>query len=438
MDTQRPDDRSIEQMTMRAVSWRLMPFLILAYLLCYIDRVNVGFAALQMNKAVGLDPKTYGLGAGIFFIGYFILEVPSNLALQRFGARTWIARIMITWGLVSLAFAAIGGPTSFLVLRFLLGAAEAGFFPGVILYLTFWFPSEYRAKIVGLFMVAIPVAGLIGSPVSGAVLGMDGLLGLGGWQWIFILEAVPTILLGIVTFVWLTDRPEHATWLAPDQKQWLIAKLENERGRASRVTHTSVWHVMANRYVLIMAFVYAGAAGASSALSLWVPQLVKSFGLSNFSTGLVTAVPFGISAVWMVLWGRNSDRTGERVWHNALPLAWMALAMVATFFVINQLAFMIVLLTLIAAGTYASKGPFWALSSEWLGSVAAAAGLAQINALGNLSGFFFNYMIGYIKNETGSFPLALMPIALVAAIGTVWLLIIGWRQPRTVAMPSVT
>jgi MFS transporter, ACS family, tartrate transporter len=281
--------------------------------------------------------------------------------------------------------------------------------------------------------VAIPVAGLIGSPISGAVLGMDGLLGFGGWQWVFILEAVPTILLGIVTFIWLTDRPEHATWLAADQKQWLIAKLDQERGRASRVSHTSVWQIMANRYVLIMALVYAGAAGASSALSLWVPQLVKSFGLSNLGTGLVTAVPFGISAVWMVLWGRNSDRTGERVWHNALPLAWMVLAMVGTFFVINQLTPMIALLTLIAAGTYASKGPFWALSSEWVGPTVAAAALAQINALGNLSGFVFNYLIGWIQQETGSFPLALMPIAGVAAIGTVCVLVIGRHHSRTVA-----
>ena len=214
--------RTLEARTMRAVSWRLMPFLLAAYIVCYIDRVNIGFAALQMNKAVGIDPKTYGLGAGIFFVGYFILEVPSNLALERFGARKWIARIMITWGLASGAFALIGGPISFLVLRFLLGAAEAGFFPGVILYLTYWYPSVYRAKIVGVFMVAIPVAGMIGSPISGAVLGMDGILGLGGRQWIFILEAVPAILLGIYAFVGLTDRPEHAKWLAPDQQSWLI------------------------------------------------------------------------------------------------------------------------------------------------------------------------------------------------------------------------
>jgi ACS family tartrate transporter-like MFS transporter len=429
-------DQSLEVTTMRRVSWRLMPFLLLAYLICYIDRVNVGFAALQMNKAVGIDTKTYGLGAGIFFVGYFILEVPSNLALERFGARTWIARIMITWGLVSAAFALIGGPISFLVLRFLLGAAEAGFFPGVILYITYWYPAQYRAIIVGIFMVAIPVAGLIGSPVSGAILYMDGLLGLGGWQWIFLLEAAPAILLGLGTFVWLTDRPEQASWLTSEQQQWLIAKLETERRRAPRISHTSVWRVISNKYVLIMALVYSGAAGASVALALWMPQLVKSFGLTNWQTGLLNAVPFGIAAVWMILWGRSSDRSGERVWHNALPLGWMVLAMLATFFAIKSLWGMIPLLTLIAAGTYASKGPFWALSSEWLGSTSAAAGLAQINALGNLASFGFSYLIGWIVTETGSFPLGLMPIALVSAIGTVSVVVIGRRQPRTVAMTA--
>jgi len=429
-------DLSLEATTMRRVSWRLMPFLLLAYLICYIDRVNVGFAALQMNKAVGIDTKTYGLGAGIFFVGYFILEVPSNLALERFGARTWIARIMITWGLVSAAFALIGGPISFLVLRFLLGAAEAGFFPGVILYITYWYPAQYRAIIVGIFMVAIPVAGLIGSPVSGAILYMDGLLGLGGWQWIFLLEAAPAILLGLATFAWLTDRPEQASWLTPEQQQWLLAKLETERSRAPRISHTSVWRVISNKYVLIMALVYSGAAGASVALALWMPQLVKSFGLTNWQTGLLNAVPFGIAAVWMILWGRSSDRSGERVWHNALPLGWMVLAMLATFFAIKSLWGMIPLLTLIAAGTYASKGPFWALSSEWLGSTSAAAGLAQINALGNLASFGFSYLIGWIVTETGSFPLGLMPIAIVSAIGTVSVVVIGRRQPRTVAMTA--
>src|SRR5471032_2977882 len=429
-------DKRLEAATMRRVSWRLMPFLVFAYLLCYIDRVNVGFASLEMNKAVGIDPKIYGLGAGIFFVGYFILEVPSNLALQRFGARKWIARIMASWGVVSMACALIAGPWSFLVLRFLLGAAEAGFFPGIILYLTFWYPSEYRAKIVGIFMVAIPLAGLIGSPISGAILGMSGVLGLAGWQWIFVLESVPTVLLGIAAYIYLSDRPDDAKWLTQEQRTWLNAKLDGERQRAARLKPSSVWKVMANKYVLIMALVYAGAAGASTSLALWMPQMVKAFGLTNFQTGLVNAVPFGIAAVWMILWGRSSDRTGERVWHNALPLMWMVVALCATFLVIGNMWLMIVLLTLIAAGTYASKGPFWALSSEWLGPTVAAAGLAQINALGNLSGFFFNYAIGWIKDETGSFPLALMPIAAVATLGVISLLVIGSKQPRTMPIQA--
>jgi MFS transporter, ACS family, tartrate transporter len=302
----------------------------------------------------------------------------------------------------------------------------------VILYLTYWFPSEYRAKIVGIFMVAIPVAGLTGSPISGAILGMDGVLGLGGWQWVFIIEAIPAVLMGFVSFIWLTDRPEHARWLSNDERAWLTGKLAMERQRTTRVKQLSVWQVLVNKHVLIMALVYSGAAGASSAMAVWQPQVIKSFGLSNLQTGFLNAVPYAISAVLMVLWGRSSDRTGERVWHNALPLAWMGLAMVATFWA-QSLWMLLPLLTLILAGTYASKGPFWALSSEWIAAPVAAAGLAQINALGNLSGFFCNFLIGWIKTETGSFPLAIMPIAALALAGTISLLVVGRGQPRTVA-----
>ena len=433
MSMAKSDGATVEAVVMRKVFWRLMPFLLAAYLIAYIDRVNVGFASLQMNKAVGIDPKTYGLGAGIFCIGYFLLEVPSNLGLEKFGASKWIARIMISWGIISGAFALIGGPTGFLVLRFLLGAAEAGFFPGVILYLTYWFPSEYRAKIVGIFMVAIPVAGLTGSPISGAILGMDGVLGLGGWQWVFILEAIPAVLLGFISIFWLTDRPEHAQWLTAEQRNWLTGKLLMEKQRATKVRQLSVWKVLINKHVLIMALVYSGAAGASSAMALWQPQVIKSFGMSNLETGFLNAIPYAISAVLMVFWGRSSDRSGERVWHNALPLGWMALALVATFFA-QSLWVLLPILTMVLAGTYASKGPFWALSSEWLAAPVAAAGLAQINALGNLSGFFCNFLIGWIKDETGSFPLAIMPIAALATAGTIAVILVGRGQPRTVAV----
>ena len=423
---------ALEAATMRRVFWRLMPFLFLGYLICYIDRVNVGFASLQMNRDVGIDAKAFGLGAGIFFIGYFILEVPSNLGLQRFGASRWIGRIMISWGLVSAAFAFIVGPNSFLLLRFLLGAAEAGFFPGVILYLTFWFPAVYRARIVGMFMVALPVAVICGSPVSAALLGLDGLLGLRGWQWLFIFEALPATLMGLMAFFWLTDKPERATWLTPDQKEWLTRRLETERARTARVPHLSVWKVMCEKHVLVMGLVYAGAAGASAGLAVWQPQILKSFGLTNMQTGFVNTIPYAIAAVLMVWWGRRSDRSGERVWHNAIPFSWMVIGFAGVMFTTSSLWLTVLMLTIVLVGTYASKGPFWALSSEWLGPSVSAAGLAQINALGNLAGFFCNYLIGWVKGATGSFAMALMPILLLSVVAAVAVLIIGRAQPHVV------
>ena len=424
----------LEKQAIARVSWRLMPFLTFSFLVCYIDRVNLGFAALQMNAAVGLDPKVYGLGAGILYLGYFFLEVPSNLALERFGARRWIGRIMISWGIVSMACALIQGPTSFLILRFLLGAAEAGFFPGVVLYLTYWYPAAYRARIVGLLSLALPVAGLIGSPVSGTILNnMDGLASLRGWQWIFIVEGAPAVFLGVFSLFFLTDRPAGAKWLTDAQRQWLGKTLEAERARARRVPPMPLWRVLSNKYVLIMALAYAGAGGAAVVLTLWMPQLVRSFGYGNGQTGLLTALPFAIATVCMFLWARNSDRTGERVWHNAIPLLGLAAAIAALYFTANNFWPTLVLLVIIAIGSYASKGPFWALSSEWLGPKVAAAGLAQINALGTLASFFFSYMIGWIQAETHSFALAILPIAVVSALGAIGVIVAGAGHPRTAA-----
>jgi ACS family tartrate transporter-like MFS transporter len=417
-------EATLEATTMRRVFTRMLPFLVLAYLICYIDRVNVGFAGLQMNRDLGLSNTIFGLGSGIFFIGYFLLEVPSNLAMERFGASRWIARIMISWGIVSGAMAFTAGTNSFLAFRLLLGAAEAGFFPGVILFLTYWFPAAHRARIVGIFMVAIPVAGFVGSPLSGAILGMNGWLGVRGWQWVFILEAVPAVLMGVASLAWLTDKPEQAKWLSPEQRAWLAAQLQAERMRASRVPRMSLWKVLREKHVLIMALVYSGAAGASSGLAIWQPQIIKSFGLTNFETGLVNAVPYGIAAVLMVLWGRQSDRTGERVWHNAVPITAIVVGLLGTFLV-RDLWPMIALLTLVLVGTYACKGPFWALTTEFLAAPVAAAGIAQVNALGNLSGFACNYLIGAIKDATGSFPLSLMPIMALSAIGAVAVVWIG-------------
>jgi ACS family tartrate transporter-like MFS transporter len=424
-------DLDVEKQTMRRVSWRLMPFLTIAFLLCYIDRVNLGFAAIQMNAAAGLDPKVYGLGAGILYIGYFFLEVPSNLALERFGARTWIPRIMISWGVVSAACALISGPVSFLVLRFLLGAAEAGFFPGAVLYLTYWYPADYRARIVGLLSLALPISGLIGSPISGLVLSsMNGVAALRGWQWIFIVEGVPAALLGVFGMFFLTDKPAEAKWLAVPQRLWLKNTLEIEHRHTRRVPPMPLWRVLSNKYVLIMALAYAGAGGAAVVLTLWMPLLVRSFGFGNGQTGLLTAAPFGVAAICMFLWARSSDRTGERVWHNAIPLLCLAGAIGAFYFTSNKFWPTLILLSITAIGSYASKGPFWALSSEWLGPKVAAAGLAQINALGTVAAFFFSYLIGWIQVETHSFALAILPIAIVSALGAVGVIVAGRNHPR--------
>jgi MFS transporter, ACS family, tartrate transporter len=420
---------ALEKTTLRRVSFRLLPFLMLAYLVCYIDRVNAGFAALQMNQDIGLSGTIFGVGGGIFFVGYFLFEVPSNLALEKFGARTWICRIMITWGLVSAGMAAVVGPNSFIAVRFLLGVAEAGFFPGVILYLTYWFPAEQRARIIGIFMVAIPVSGFIGSPISGALLGLNGMLGLRGWQWVFILEAAPAVLLGLVCLAWLTDRPAHAGWLTDEQRSWLAGKLAQEARQTKRVAHGSVWRVVRNRTVLALAIVYAGGATASSGLGLWQPQFIKSFGLTNAEVGWVNALPYAFSAVAMIWWGRRSDQHNERLWHTAIPLGLSGLAL-ALCIPFPMLVPTVILLCVCVVCTSVTRGPFWALASEYLSAPSAAAGIAMVNALGTGFGFVCNSMMGAIYDATHSYPMAMLPIVGFVALATVVLLVLG--QPKRV------
>ena len=418
----------LERRTMSKVAWRLLPILMLGYFIAFIDRVNVGFAALQMNHAIGLNAAAFGLGGGLFYLTYVLFEIPSNLAMQKVGARLWIARIMISWGIVSAATAFISGPSSFYTMRILLGAAEAGFFPGVILYLTQWFPAAYRARIIAVFMVAVPLSSFVGSPLSASLLQLDGLFGLQGWQLMFIIEAVPAILLGLVTPWLLTNKPQEAKWLDTEEKAWLVRQLETEQTRAAKPAdgqaHGSLRDILLNRYVLAAALVYAGASGASQCLSLWQPQIIKAFGLSTLETGMLNSIPFGVAAILMLWWGKHSDRTKERVWHSGLPLAAVAIGLTLVAFTHSSLALTVALLVIAVAATYMFKGPFWALASEWMPGAAAAAGLAQVNAVGNLAGFVGSAMLGAIKEATGSFALALLPIALIAAIGcmVLWLL----------------
>jgi MFS transporter, ACS family, tartrate transporter len=417
----------LERVTMRRVTLRLLPFLMVCYLVSFIDRVNVGFAALQMNKDVGLTASMFGFGSGLFFVTYFIFEVPSNLVLEKVGARLWIARIMITWGLVSAATAFVVGPYSFYLVRFLLGAAEAGFYPGVLLYLTFWFPRSYRARVVALFMVSVPAASFIGSPISAALLQLDGWLGLHGWQWMSIIEAAPAILFGVLAFFVLPDTPLQAKWLTEEQRRWLTDRIKGERDGGRSSSRRSTWRVLIDKHVLAAGLIFAGSTGASACLSIWQPQILKSFGLSNMETGLLNSAPFGVAAVLMVLWAKHSDRTGERVWHLAIPLAATSLSLLLAFTAQSFLPTVAILFVAIV-GTYAIKGPFWALSTEWMSTSAAAVGIAQINAIGNLGGFVGTYSLGVIKEATGSYALGLLPLALLTAAGTMLTLVLGFRQ----------
>ena len=420
----------MEVTTIRRVALVLIPFLMVAYLVSFVDRINVGFAAFQMNKDLGFTSSVFGLGGGLFFLTYFIFEVPSNLAMQRFGGRRWLARIMITWGIVAAATAFVTGPWSFYMLRLLLGAAEAGFFPGVLLYLTYWFPSEYRARMVSLFYVAVPISGFVGSPVSALLLEMNGLAGLRGWQWLFIVEGLLPVLLGVVTLFVLPDRPKDARFLTSERRQWLSAKLEEEQLKEVRVVRENrAWAVMRNPQVLLLALVYAGGSAASNGLSIWQPQILKSFGLTTMQAGLINSVPFGLASVAMVLWARHSDRKGKRISFTVLPLGLSVLALMGC--VLSKDFWPVVLcLTLTLVGTFSIKAPFWALATETLSAGAVAAGLAMINALGNLGGFVGTYLIGFLHDATGSYLLALSPILVLEAIGCVVVLGIGQHQKR--------
>jgi MFS transporter, ACS family, tartrate transporter len=421
--------------TMRRVALRIVPFLMVCYFVSFLDRVNVGFAALQMVKDLHMSPTVFGFGSGVFFVSYFLCEVPSNLILQKVGARLWIARIMITWGVLAAGMALVTGPQSFYVMRLLLGAAEAGFFPGVILYLTYWFPAEYRARVVGWFTVAIPVSSFLGSPISAALLGANGWLGLRGWQWMFIMEGAPAILLGFACLALLNDRPSDAKWLDTEQRGWLLGKLQGESGGTRSVGQISVWRVLCNKHVLALSVVLAGSTAISSGLQIWQPQIIKSYGLTNMQTGLLNSIPFALASVIMVWWGKRSDQTGERIWHTALPLLLTAVSL-ASALVFHSLFSIIIILCFAVIGIYAGKGPVWAVSTELLSVGTAAAGLAQMNAISNLAGFGTTYLLGYIKNATGSYPIAMLPLVALAAAGAVTILLVG-RGQNSSKVPEV-
>jgi MFS transporter, ACS family, tartrate transporter len=425
--------RSLEIRTIAKVSKRLVPFLIICYFVAYLDRVNVGFAALTMNQDLGLSQTAFGFGAGIFFIAYFIFEVPSNLLLERFGARKWIARIMLSWGILSGAMALIpniaratglGNEHTFYLLRVLLGAAEAGFFPGIIFYLTLWFPTEYRARIVGYFMAAIPLSTVIGAPISGALLYLHGGLGLAGWQWLFVIEAVPAIILAGVVFFYLTDRPADATWLATDERNWLAERLEIERRHRETLHSYTVTQALVNPRVIGLSLVYFGAVATNYGLSFFLPQIVKAFGLNTFLTTVVSAAPYVVGLVAMVWWGRRSDRHVERRFHAAFPL-FLAAAGIAVSTALDDPTLKMLSLCVAGFGIFACLPVFWTLPTAFLSGAAAAAGIAVINSIGNLAGFAGPFAMGWIKDHTGSYAGGLLLLAALGIIAMGIVLMLG-------------
>src|ERR1700737_3810114 len=406
----------LETSTIRAISWRLIPFLVLAYFLAYLDRVNLGFAALTMNAELKFSPTIFSWGAGIFFIGYFIFEVPSNLALEKFGASRWIARIMVTWGIISALMAVVSGVWSFYGLRFLLGVAEAGFFPGIILYLTYWYPAEYRSRFLSPFATAVPVSTVIGAPISGLLLGLDGVLGLKGWQWLFIIEGIPSVLLGIVTWFYLIDRPAKADWLTAEQKAWLSSKLESEIAAKQALKHLTLGQALSSPKVLTLSLIYFGFVGALYGMQFWLPQIVKAFGLTNAQTGFVTAIPYLFGTIAMILWARHSDATRERVAHVGGPLLLTAVALGVSSYITDPTTTMIVL-PVAAIGVVCPFRVFWTLPTAWLSGTAAAGAIALINSVGNLAGFGGPYLIGWVKEATGSTSTGLLVLAVLPLIG---------------------
>jgi MFS transporter, ACS family, tartrate transporter len=422
-----------ESFIVNRVAYRFIPFLMLCYFVNYLDRVNVGFAKLTMDADLGLSDTAFGFGAGIFFLAYFLFEVPSNLIMDRVGARIWIARIMFSWGIVSGAMAFIpqisawtgfSPEHTFYGLRFLLGLAEAGFFPGIIFFLTLWFPASYRARIVGYFMAAIPLSSAIGSPVSAALLGLHGSRGLSGWQWLFIIEALPSILLAFVAFFYLTDRPGDATWLSTGQRDWLQRRLAAEDARRTHVSPRNIFASLYDYRVLALAVVYFGNVACLYGVSFWLPSIVKGFGVPIAATGWISAIPYIAGFLAMIWWGLRSDEHGERTYHLAGALLIAALGIGSSAFLADPVAKMIAL-TIGSVGVYSALPLLWTLPTAFLAGATVAPGIAAINAIGNLSGYFGPFIMGWVKDLTGDFRWGLVTIALCAVVALVITLLLG-------------
>ena len=417
------DQRRMESAIFARVARRLIPLMVALYTVSFLDRVNVGFAALTMNKDLSFSPEVFGWGAGVFFFGYFLFEVPSNVILARVGARRWICRIMATWAVVSAAFAFVQGPTSFYVLRFLLGLAEAGFAPGMIFYLSLWFPANVRARYGASYFLAVPLANVIGAPLSSAILEMDGMLGLHGWQWLFLVEAAPALILALVVFFFLPAGPKDAPWLSKRERAIIEARLVSERGPEQDHIR-GVWRALSDPRVMLMSAVYFAVVVGLYGITFWLPQIVQSMGFSNRAVGVIVMLPYAVAVVAMVAWGAHSDWTGERIFHVALA-SLLGAAAFGLSAVLQSPLLVLIALALAAIGVCSVLAPFWALPPLFLSGTGAAAGIALINAVGNLGGFIGPYAVGWALQETGGYGGGMAMLAVSMTIGAGLVLAMG-------------
>jgi MFS transporter, ACS family, tartrate transporter len=407
----------IAQSAMRKVRWRLIPFLFLLYIVAYLDRVNVGFAGINMSEDLGFSAAVYGLGSGIFFLSYTLFEVPSNLILARVGVRVWIARIMLSWGVVSTAMVSVNSEMTFYALRFLLGIAEAGFFPGIILYLTHWFPQRERARAVGLFMTATAMAGVIGAPISSALLQFDGVWGLHGWQWLFLIEGLPAIVLAPVVLAFMTERPADARWLTAPERHWLQREMAAEHAHTEHA-HVTLRAALTSARLWIVSLPYFCVVIAFYGVTFWLPQILQAgSGYSAAMVVLLSAIPYVAATAGLVLVGSHSDKTGERRWHVAGPCLIGAAGFVLTVLTPATPAFALTTLSIAAFGIWGTLGPFWALPTAFLRGTAAAGGIALVNSIGNIGGFVGPFLMGWIRNETGTFTAGLLTLAAILVVG---------------------
>ena len=409
-------DDAVETSAMRKIYWQLLPLAVVSYLLAYIDRINVSFAGLTMRDDLAMSAAAFGFALGTFYWGYSVFELPSNLIMEKVGARLWIARIMISWGILAMITATVTGSTSFGIVRFLLGVAEAGFFPGLILYFTYWFPGYHHARIVSGFLIGLPIAVALGAPISTALLGLDGLFGLRGWQIMFIAEGLPTVLVGIATLFVLTDRPEQARFLSEAEKNWLSSTLRAERRAKEEVRAFTLWQALINPKVLLLSLNYLGIVTASLGMLFFIPQIIKSLGnFSNMTVGWLTMIPYICGGISMVTWGHISDRMGERRW-NLLAACVVSTAGLIIAGMTMGTWWALVGMSIAAIGFYGSKGPFWAMPPMFLTGMAAAGAIAWINSIGNLGGFFGSWYVGFMKDLTGSYAGGLYGLALFGLV----------------------